>query len=169
MHYLPQCCLEAHRTGKDSSYHSRVTSWSKQSKMEVHSHNLAYWKLDSLLYWDISHSNLRYEHVYHIGILKEFVCEMCLYINCLSPNLNNLLLMSWPLNRHIFTFIKLLTIFSAIFMSLWIIINSKTNITVSKYYWVNNAMYDEWIMKTNKYHSTITILNWLIDNLISVR
>ncbi len=50
--------------------------------------------------------------------------------------------------ENIFSLIKLLTISWAVFMSLLIVLNNKKNIhKVSKHYYVNNAMYYEWIMK----------------------
>ncbi len=105
--------------------HGGDTTWPKQSKIR----NLAYWISHSLLYWYISHTHLSYEQVSQVQLKQVYwrilyvkwafshkwiIPKYCLYY------LNEL-----TFNGNLFSFIELLTIFCAVFISYLMVINSK--------------------------------------------
>ncbi len=63
--------------------------------------NLADWKMDSLLYWDISLTHLTYMSKCRKSNWNNYVEGFCMWnvcfnINWISPNITHLVLMSWP-------------------------------------------------------------------------
>ncbi len=62
--------------------------------------NLAYWKSDSLLYWDISHTIFHMSKCSKSNWNKYTECfckwNVSFDINWLSPNITHLVLISWP-------------------------------------------------------------------------
>ncbi len=98
------------------------------------------------------HTDLTYEQVSGGNRCVDWftMLNVCFDLNWLSSNITHLVLMNWvelTLRENIFTLIKLLitSIFSCNLLQLWIA-NKNKNLD---HYLVNNAMYCEWIMKTN--------------------
>ncbi len=88
--------------------------------------NLAYWILDSLLYWDISHTHLSFEQVWQVQ-LKQVYWRL-LYMKCafspkwVIPKYCLCYLNELTFNSNLFSFIELLTIFCAVFISYLMVI-----------------------------------------------
>ncbi len=91
--------------------------------------NLAYWISDILLYWDISHTHLSYEQVQQVQLKQ--VYWRIFYVKCVFshkwviPNYRLCYLNELTFNGNLFSFIVLLTIFCAVFISYLMVINSK--------------------------------------------
>ncbi len=101
--------------------HSEDTGWSKQSKMRCTANiwNLAYCKPNHLSYaGSVVNSN---------GILNGFVCEMCVWHTLFIPKHHLSYLDKLTFKGHIFLFIKLLTIFCAVYIPFVMVINSKNH------------------------------------------
>ncbi len=133
---------------------------------KAHIWNLTYWKSDSLLTWNISHTHSTYEQVYSVQMNLAYwrISHMkCVFrhklviteyhISCL-----NKVTFRWS----IFSFLTSLSIFCTVVMSLLkVIYSNKISFKISKHYLVNNAMYYEWIMK-----QTNTSKPWMTFNRI---
>ncbi len=101
-------------------------------------HGLAYSKMDSLFYWDISDTHLSHEQVYYIQFTE--VCWSILDVQCKLWHL--LVVLKYQTYRvyeltfkaNIFLFIKLLNNFCSVSMWLLIVIFSKY-INQGKLFW----------------------------------
>ncbi len=67
--------------------------------------NLAYWKSDSYLLrhiFDPFNLMSTWSQFSWNKYIERFLCEICFDINCLSPNMTDIALVSWPLRKIYF-------------------------------------------------------------------